>query len=79
MGVDLRRRDVGVAEEHLDGAKIGAAFEEMGGKSVAQHVRADPLGRDAGVGSEPLMIWWRRTRLKCFLPEGKRKSESRGT
>ena len=34
MGVDLRRRNVGVAEELLHRAKIGATLEEMAGKSV---------------------------------------------
>ena len=39
MGIDLRRRDVGVAEELLNRAQIGAALQKMTGKSVAQHVR----------------------------------------
>jgi hypothetical protein len=34
MGVDLRRRNVGVAEELLHRAKIGATLEEMAGKSM---------------------------------------------
>src|SRR6266513_3854319 len=37
--VDLRRRDVGVAEHHLDGAEIGAVLEQMGGERMPQHVR----------------------------------------
>ena len=52
MGVDLGGGDVGMAEQHLHRAQIGAAFEQMGGEGVAQDVRADPLGRDAGVGGE---------------------------
>ena len=30
--VDLSRRDIGVAQHHLDGSQIGAALEEVGGK-----------------------------------------------
>src|SRR5204862_4161105 len=37
--VDLRRRDVGVAEHHLHGAQVGAVFEEVRGERMAQHVR----------------------------------------
>ncbi len=29
MGIDLRRRDVGVTEQRLDTAKIGATFHKM--------------------------------------------------
>ena len=39
VGVDLRGADAGVTKEFLDDAKIGAAFQEMGGKAVPQHVR----------------------------------------
>ena len=46
MGVDLRGRDVGVAEELLHGAEVGAVHEEVGGKAVAEEVRVD-LVRDA--------------------------------
>ena len=46
--VDLRRRDVGVAEQRLKHAQIGAAREQMRGKGMAQDVRADPFGRDPG-------------------------------
>ena len=33
----------------LHRAQVRAAFEQMGGEGVAKHVRADPLGRNAGV------------------------------
>ena len=49
MGVDLRRGDIGVAEQGLQGAQISAAFEQVGSEGVAQDVRRDALGRDAGV------------------------------
>ena len=47
MGIDLSGDDVGVAEHHLHRAEIGSAGEQMGGKGVAQNMRADLLG-DAG-------------------------------
>src|SRR4029078_11530015 len=48
MGVDLRRRNVGGAEELLHRAKIGATHEEVAGRSVTCHVRLDARGLDAG-------------------------------
>jgi hypothetical protein len=36
--VDLRRREVGVTEHHLHGAKIRAAFQKMGRKAVTKDV-----------------------------------------
>jgi hypothetical protein len=47
VGVDLRGRDVGVAEQGLDGAQVGAALEQVGGEAVAELVRRDGAG-DAG-------------------------------
>src|SRR5260370_37289983 len=38
VGVDLGGGEVGVAEELLDGAQIGAAVEEVGGVGVAERV-----------------------------------------
>ena len=37
--VDLRGGDVGVAQQHLHHAQVGAVVEQMGGEGVAQHVR----------------------------------------
>ncbi len=36
MGVDLRRADIGMAEQFLHGAKVGAVLQEMAGEGVAQ-------------------------------------------
>ena len=47
VGVDLRRRDAGVAEHLLDGAEVRAAFEEVRREGVAQRVGVDVL-LDAG-------------------------------
>lgn len=44
VGVDLGRGNVGVAQQLLDGAQIGAPIEQMARKGMAEHVRADPLG-----------------------------------
>ena len=44
--IDLGRGDVGVAEQGLDDAEVGAALEQMGGEGVAQDVGADPGGVD---------------------------------
>ena len=52
MGVDLRRRNVGVAEQGLHDAEVGAIVQEVAGEGVAEHVRADPVGRNAGIGGE---------------------------
>ena len=49
MGVDLRRRDVGVAEQQLQAAQIGAARQHVAGKGMAQHVRRHPRRIEAGV------------------------------
>ncbi len=48
LGVLLRGREGGVAEEFLDGAQVGAAIEQVGGEGVAQGVRGDVL-EDAGL------------------------------
>lgn len=47
MHVDFGGADVFVAEHGLDGAEVGSALEQMGGKAVAEGVGADVLG-DAG-------------------------------
>ena len=49
MGVDLGRGDIGVAEQRLQHAQVGAARQQMGGEGMAQDVRADAVGRDPGI------------------------------
>lgn len=41
MGVDLRRANVGVAEQLLDRAQITGRFQQVAGERMAQHVRMD--------------------------------------
>src|SRR5271166_5733354 len=39
VSIDLRFGNIAVTEHQLDRAKIGAAFQEMRGKTVTKHVR----------------------------------------
>lgn len=38
MQVDRRLLKVAMTEQHLDGAQVGAGFEQMSGKAVAQGI-----------------------------------------
>ncbi len=49
VGVDLRGREALVAEQFLDHAQVGAAFEEVRGVGVAKGVGVDVAPRDAVV------------------------------
>ena len=44
--VDLGRAEAGVTEDLLDGSQVRAAVEQVGGRGVAQGVRADRLRAD---------------------------------
>src|SRR6266852_7590322 len=48
MEVDRRLLEVTMTEQHLDGAQVGAGFEQMCGKAVAQSVGMDVLVFKAG-------------------------------
>ena len=43
MRVDLGRTEVGVSQEFLHDAQIGAVVEQMGREGMAQHVRMHGL------------------------------------
>src|SRR5580692_8119798 len=43
MGIDFGGGDVGMAQERLDAAQVRAAFHQMGGEGMAQH-----MGRNLG-------------------------------
>ena len=43
MQIDRRFLKVAMPEQHLDGAQVGAGFEQMRGKAVAQRVGMDVL------------------------------------
>jgi len=51
MRIDLGGGDVGVAQQHLHHAQVGAMIEQMGGKGVAQRVRRQRLGESGGTGA----------------------------
>src|SRR5580700_8746939 len=44
VGIDLGGGDAFVAEHFLNGTKIGAAFDEVGGEGMAKGMRGDVLG-----------------------------------
>ena len=44
MGVDLGGGDVGVAEEGLDGADVGAVGKQVGGETVADDMGSHFFG-----------------------------------
>ena len=46
-GVERRRLELGVAEQHLDHANVGALFEQVGREAVPQGVGRHAFG-DAG-------------------------------
>src|SRR5437660_9296837 len=51
--VQLGRREVGMAEHLLNGAKVGAALEQVRREGVAEEVRMDALRLEPGFGGEP--------------------------
>ena len=53
VGVELGRRQIGVAEHLLDAAEVGAALEQVGGERVAQQVGVDPLGLEPRLRGQP--------------------------
>ena len=56
MGIDLRRRDVGVAEQILNDAQVRAVLQQMTGEGVAKDVRAHPRRRDSRRRGDALEI-----------------------
>src|SRR5215831_733338 len=46
--VDLRRRQIRVAKHHLNRPEIGAAFEQVRGKRVANDVRTQRVRQTGG-------------------------------
>jgi hypothetical protein len=51
VGVDLGGADVGVSEEGLDTAEIGAAFEKVRGESMTERMRRNGARKS---GAEPV-------------------------
>ena len=49
MGVNLGGRNVGMPQQCLHHAQVGAILQEMAGKGMSQHVRADGVGTQAAL------------------------------
>jgi hypothetical protein len=43
MGINLGRRDIGMTQHDLHTAQVGATLEEMGGKTMTEHVGREPV------------------------------------
>ena len=52
VSVDLRRGDVGVAEQLLDAAQIFTRFKEMRSERVPEQVRVDAAGQTLSIQDE---------------------------
>ncbi len=48
VGIDLRGRNIGVAEQRLDDSQIGSVVQEMRREGMTQHMRTDKTRGDAG-------------------------------
>ncbi len=62
MRIDLRCRDVGVAEKRLHDAQIGAGLQQMTRERVPQHMRTDGFRRQPRSAGEFLEF------ARCMLP-----------
>src|SRR6516165_440522 len=56
MRVDLRGRDVGVAEQRLDDAQIGAVMQKVAGEGMSQHMRRYQARHEARGRSQFLQV-----------------------
>src|SRR5437588_11090332 len=56
VGVNLRGRNIGMPEQGLHRAQVGAVLQQVTRKGVTQHVRADPLRLQAGRRGEHLEV-----------------------
>ena len=68
------RADILVSEHGLDGSQVGASFQELRGKAVAEGVRADVLA-DAGLGGIFLYIYEERDAAQPFAPSQRDEHE----
>ena len=51
MKIDRRFLKVAMSEQHLDGAQVGAGFEQVCGEAMSKRMRMDMLVRKAGAFS----------------------------
>ena len=75
--VDFGRGNVGVTEKLLHSAQIGAAVEQVAGKSMAQHVRADAIGGDACLLGDGLELLPQPLARRVALLGGRGKEPAR--
>src|SRR4030043_896107 len=60
MGIYLSRRDIDMAEHHLDRTKVRSPFQKMASKGVTEKMRGDPFPNPRpltigfGISPEPL-------------------------
>src|SRR5688500_17649940 len=52
MRINLGRGDVGMPQQGLQGAKVGAAGQQMRRERMAQDMGTDPVGGHAGIGCQ---------------------------
>src|SRR5260221_2956686 len=78
VGIDLRRRDIGVAEHLLDAAEIGAVIEQMAGEGMAQDMRRDARRIDARLDRERLEELAAAPPRQMALRAARREEEGRG-
>ena len=56
VGIDLRGRDIGMAQELLHGAQIGPPLQQMTGKGMTQNMRRDARRLNAGGDRKRLQL-----------------------
>ena len=49
MGINFGCGDIGMAQQHLQGAQIRPPFQKMRCKGMTQDMRADPVGGNPGL------------------------------
>ena len=75
VGIDLRGDDIGVPQEDLDAAEVGAALEEVGGETVPEGVWMDLS--QAGLKRVRLDLLPDGLPADVFLPSPARKNPLR--
>src|SRR5258708_2719365 len=78
IGIDLRPRRIALGRHLLGPCPVGALVEEMAGEGVAQHMRRDAPGIDAGEDGEVLEEWAAAPPRETALRTARWKEEARG-
>ena len=56
VGIDLGGRNVSMAKHLLDRAQVRPTFQQVAGKTMAQHVRREPCSIEPGLAGERLQL-----------------------